>query len=161
MVGYSKILMLFRKYVRRDESGCPWREKKDKSKLISCSYWLFLCPFSELAWGVIGSSEQLKTDFPYSSLSSMKMLHLAFINHDNFILQYISNLILTSFQAALLKCHDFLYSSAFLGHLITLAMFPAYLKHSGFRHWHDHVHFIVKGPPKYHFLLRPLTFEKR
>lgn len=56
--------------------------KKSKSKYnsISC-YYLLLCPFPKLPWSIISSSEQLKTDLPYSSQSSMKMFHLAITNH--------------------------------------------------------------------------------
>ena len=40
----------------------------------------------------------------------MKMFHLTFTNHDNFILQCISNVILTTFQTSLPKCHVLMYS---------------------------------------------------
>lgn len=91
--------------------------KKSKSKYnsISC-YYLLLCPFPKFPWSIISSSEQLKTDLPYSSQSSMKMFHLAITNHVTLSYHVFPTWsLLLSKQPCL---NVFLYSPAFLGHPI-------------------------------------------
>lgn len=121
----------------------------------------FLWPFCEVACGTIGSSEPLKPELIFSLAIHENVLpgiywswcfySTMYFQPDfyNFPKQPLSN--------AMFSCNLLHFPATSL----LLALFPPYLKCSGFNHWHDLMYCIVKEPLNYHCALSSLTFKRK